>query len=161
MHGDFLLSDFTAYYIYVMCRLRWPYTYTGKWFFKVCRNGPVTQRRSIRRALQATYALLIWQHSCQQAWLDEYLFITHRRMGYTAKFVLFFLILLSRLVTIPLTVATEKFKKDAVSEGHRHAFLMADNFLRVMKSKQKSIGEQLSIAMAARIDSNRQKSLSK
>ena len=71
-------------------------------------------------------------------------------MGYTANFVLFFLILLSRLVTLPLTVwtiATEKFKKHAVSEGHRNAFVMADNFVKVMKSKQKSIGEQLSVAM--------------
>lgn len=82
-------------------------------------------------------------------------FTPHRRMECTVNIIVNFFSdssKISGLVKVPLTVwitATEKFKKHAASEGHRNASVVANNFLSVMKSKQKYIGEQLSTAMAA------------
>lgn len=108
------------------------------------------------------------QRSCKQDWLDEYSWLVYSPCedGVYCKLCALFSdsskVTSYRLVKIPLTVwttATEKFKKHAASEAHRNASVMADNFLRVMKSKQKSIqfGEQLNTAMAVRIECNRQK----
>ena len=104
------------------------------------------------------------QRSCKQAWLDEYNWLVYSPAedGVYCKLCALFSdsSKISRLVKLPLTVwttATEKFKKHAASENHRNASVLADNFLRIMKSKQKSIGEQLNTAMATRIESNRQK----
>ena len=65
-----------------------------------------------------------------------------------------------KLVKSPLTfwtTATQKFKKHEKSEVHKNASLLADNFLKVMKSKQKPISEQLNEAVASQVRKNRMK----
>ena len=66
-----------------------------------------------------------------------------------------------KLVTTPLTFWTTGSLKlkdhDAKSEMHKNATVMAEEFLKVMKSKQKSIDQQLDLAVASQIEKNKQK----
>ena len=64
-----------------------------------------------------------------------------------------------RLVKEPValwTKATEIFKKHQVTESHKTSLIRADTFLKVMQSKQQSVGEALNKTVAAQIKSNRQ-----
>ena len=106
------------------------------------------------------------QRSFKLAWLDEYSWLVYSPSedGVYCKVCDLFSSSskISRLVKLPLTfwtTATEKFKKHAASELHKCASVKAENFVGIMKSKQKSISEQLNSAMATstRIQCNRLK----
>jgi len=67
---------------------------------------------------------------------------------------------IDKLVKTPLqfwTTLTQKFKKHSESEAHKHAYILANNFMKMMASQQHSIYEQLNAAVTLQISLNRQK----
>lgn len=104
------------------------------------------------------------RRSINPAWLEEYKWLTYSSTedGVYCKVCVVFAKHSNpiRLVTLPLTFwtnATEKLRKHATSQMHKNASVFADNFIRVMKSQQKSIGEQMSEAVALQVESNKKK----
>lgn len=68
---------------------------------------------------------------------------------------------IERLVKVPITFwtsASSKLKDHQMKSGvHKSATLKAEEFYKVIKLKQKSIGEQLNSALASQIQHNREK----
>ena len=102
--------------------------------------------------------------SISPVWLEEYKWLTYSTTedGVYCKVCVVFSkhSNRTRLVTLPLTFwtnATDKLKKQATSKMHKNALVLADNFIRVIKSQQKSIGEQMSEAVALQVEYNKKK----
>ena len=104
------------------------------------------------------------QRAFKKSWFDDYSWLAYSTFedGAYCKVCALFCdsSKADRLVRCPLRfwrTATQKFKKHEKSEVHKNAYLQADCFIKVMKSKQKPVNEQLSSALALQVEKNRKK----
>lgn len=107
------------------------------------------------------------QRSFRKTWFDEYRWLAYSAFedGAYCKVCAMFCETpkADRLVKSPLTfwmTATEKFRKHEKSEMHINSCVLADSFIKVMKSMQMPISEQLSSAVALQVKVNKEKSYS-
>lgn len=104
------------------------------------------------------------QRSFNQTWLNEYKWIKYSPDvdGVYCKYCALFSDSdkIDKLVKTPLcfwTIASQKFKKHSESDGHKRASVLANNFIKLMISKQQGVDVQLNTTVAMQISSNRLK----